>query len=174
MYSHRGTFNIVSQVTAAAAVLAAAVYTQQNLLFILLSAFQTHTSCSLNLKIPNRFQHCPPIGYISQNCKDLQKTLANKNARLCIYGKHNILAMFPQGSGRRRGGVGGKQYQKVAWGYSYKKMGKDWGIVLRKAIDSVVRMCYFSSENKINDSLGVQFAERCFTDPYHLNWIIPA
>ncbi|CBK73614.1 hypothetical protein CIY_07150 [Butyrivibrio fibrisolvens 16/4] len=51
MYSHRGTFNIVFQVTTAAAVLAAAAYTLQNLLFIFLSSFQTHTSCSLNLKI---------------------------------------------------------------------------------------------------------------------------
>jgi hypothetical protein len=61
----------------------------------------------IKLENPNQLIHCPPIGYISQNCKGLQKTLANKNASLCIYGKHNILAIFPrqrQGVGQGRGG----------------------------------------------------------------------
>ena len=40
MYEHRGTFNIVFQVTTRAAVLAARAYIYQNLLFIFLSSFQ--------------------------------------------------------------------------------------------------------------------------------------
>ena len=44
MYSHRGTFNIVFQVTTAAAILAAAAYTYQNLFLIILISFQNHPS----------------------------------------------------------------------------------------------------------------------------------
>ena len=55
MYWHRGTFNVLFQVTTAAAVLAAAAHTYQISLFVLLSAFQNHAinpkSCYENLYI---------------------------------------------------------------------------------------------------------------------------
>ena len=51
MHSHRGTWNIVFQVTTAAAVLAAADYTLQKLLFIFLNSFQNPPSILHNFLI---------------------------------------------------------------------------------------------------------------------------
>ena len=102
MYSHRGTFNIVFQVTTAAAVLAAAAYTLQNLHFIFLSSFQTHTSCSLNWKIQLSLSVVRPLTTFLKIVKAYKRHLLIR-MRVFAYMENIIfLRCFP-GSGRGRG-----------------------------------------------------------------------
>ena len=50
MYEHRGTFNVLFQVTTAAAVLAAAAHPYQISLFVLLNSFQNRPKVTIVLK----------------------------------------------------------------------------------------------------------------------------
>ena len=52
MDKHRGTFNVLFQVTTAAAVLAAAAYPYQISLFVLLNSFQNRPKVSIVLENP--------------------------------------------------------------------------------------------------------------------------
>ena len=51
MYEHRGTFNVLFQVTTAAAVLAAAAHPYQISLFVLLNSFQNRPKVTIVLEI---------------------------------------------------------------------------------------------------------------------------
>ena len=62
MYEHRDTFNVLFQVTTAAAVLAAAAHPYQISLFVLLSLFQNHPKVTIVLEIHiNKIYVCPYI-----------------------------------------------------------------------------------------------------------------
>ncbi len=61
MYEHRGTFNIVFQVTTAAAVLAAAAHPHQISLFVLLTSFQNHPKVTIVFEIHIFTQSCASV-----------------------------------------------------------------------------------------------------------------
>jgi hypothetical protein len=97
MYSHRGTFNVVFQVTTAAAVHGGSC------LYIAKPAFYFSKLIPKSPKYSAILFKIHLLSYkrvrmqanIFENCTDLQKTYANKDAKTCMYEKHNILAMFP-------------------------------------------------------------------------------
>ena len=105
MYEHRGTFNIVFQVTTAAAVLAAAAHPYQISLFVLLGSFQNHPKVSIVFEIHIYQELCVrPQTYRFRKCTDLQKTPAIIVCESCALEKHNIHAMSqgePGGHGLR-------------------------------------------------------------------------
>jgi hypothetical protein len=61
MYWHRGTFNIVFQVTTAAAVLAAAAHPYQISLFVLLCSFQNHPKVTIVLETHILTKNCVSV-----------------------------------------------------------------------------------------------------------------
>ena len=74
MYEHRGTFNVVFQVTTAAAVLAAAAHPYQISLFVLLSLFQNHPKVSIVFEIHNLLKNYVSVPRLTdsenvQTCK---------------------------------------------------------------------------------------------------------
>ncbi len=94
MYEHRGTFNVVFQVTTAAAVLAAAAHPYQISLFVLLCSFQNHPKVSIVFEIHIIIKNCVSVHRHTdsenvQTCKRHHKLVCSP----CTLEKHNIHAM---------------------------------------------------------------------------------
>ena len=107
MYEHRGTFNVVFQVTTAAAVLAAAAHPYQISLFVLLSSFQNHPKVSIVLEIHILIKNCVSVHRHTdsenvQTCKRHHKLVCSP----CTLEKHNIHAMSLPCSASARTTVG--------------------------------------------------------------------
>ena len=86
MYEHRGTFNVLFQVTTAAAVLAAAAHPYQISLFVLLNSFQNHPKVTIFFEIHNQLKNSVSVHrhIDSENVQTCKRHLLISVCSLCF------------------------------------------------------------------------------------------